>query len=157
MLGEHLIKTWSSSQQAYALSSAEAELYAMVEAVGRGRQLVHLAQEVGFVGISSTIQLFTDSSAAKSFASRRGVGKMRDLWIQKEVSEGRVKLEKIRGDQNPADLMTKILGRGDIERRLTTMNLRMIGDIGDNCVSVVGRNTCSKRGRAWKVFPKHGA
>ena len=43
MFGEHLIKTWSLSQQAYALSSAEAQFYAMVEAVGRGGQLAHLA------------------------------------------------------------------------------------------------------------------
>ena len=42
MLGGHCIKTWSATQGAYALSSAEAELYGMVEAVtrakGEGRQ-----------------------------------------------------------------------------------------------------------------------
>eukprot|EP00973_Karenia_brevis_P049836 6920619-Karenia_brevis.AAC.1 len=32
MFGEHCIKTWSAGQGAYALSSAEAELYGMVEA-----------------------------------------------------------------------------------------------------------------------------
>ena len=33
MLGKHCIKTWCASQGALALSSAEAEFYAMVEAV----------------------------------------------------------------------------------------------------------------------------
>merc|ERR1712046_163593 len=33
MLGNHCIKTWSASQGPYALSSAEAEFYAMIEAV----------------------------------------------------------------------------------------------------------------------------
>eukprot|EP00973_Karenia_brevis_P039493 5451436-Karenia_brevis.AAC.1 len=32
MLGEHCIKTWSAGRGAFALSSAEAELYGMVEA-----------------------------------------------------------------------------------------------------------------------------
>ena len=44
MIGAHLIKSWSVSQGAYALSSAEAELYAMVEAVTRvkGLSLIHI-------------------------------------------------------------------------------------------------------------------
>ena len=70
----------------------------------------------------------TDSSAAKSFVSRRGLGKMRhleirDLWLQKEVNDGRVKVSKVRGTENPADLMTKILGIKDINERLGAMNL----------------------------------
>eukprot|EP00973_Karenia_brevis_P054413 7560487-Karenia_brevis.AAC.1 len=48
MLGEHYIKTWSAGQGAYALSSAEAELYGMVEAVTRAKGLLSLAKEVGF-------------------------------------------------------------------------------------------------------------
>ena len=94
MVGDHLIKSWSVSQGAYALSSAEAELYAMVEAVTRVKGLMTLAYEVGFRGLSNVVHLGTDSSAAKSFVSRRGLGKMRhleirDLWLQKEVSEGK--------------------------------------------------------------------
>eukprot|EP00973_Karenia_brevis_P081477 11294647-Karenia_brevis.AAC.1 len=67
MIGGHTIKTWSSTQGAYALSSAEAELYAMVDAVTRAKGLVSLAQEVGFENLSNIVQLGTDSSAAKSF------------------------------------------------------------------------------------------
>jgi hypothetical protein len=46
MLGGHCIKTWSATQGAFALSSAEAELYAMVEAVTRAKGLMSLAQEL---------------------------------------------------------------------------------------------------------------
>ena len=67
MLGEHLIKSWSASQGAFALSSAEAELYGMVEAVTRAKGLYTLAWELGFRGLSNVIHLGTDSSAAKSF------------------------------------------------------------------------------------------
>ena len=41
-LGRHCLKTWSASQGAYALSSAEAELYAMIEGVTRAKGLANL-------------------------------------------------------------------------------------------------------------------
>ena len=130
MLGEHCIKTWSAAQGPFALSSAEAEFYAMIEAVTRAKGLLSLANELGFRGLSNVIHLGTDSSAAKSFVSRRGLGKMRhieirDLWLQKEVLEGKVLVSKILGTENPADLMTKLLSLKDIVSRLQRMNIRV--------------------------------
>ena len=68
----------------------------------------------------------TDSSAAKSFVSRRGLGKMRhleirDLCLRKEVNEGRVKVSKVKEIENHA--MTKILGIKDSNDRLAAINL----------------------------------
>ena len=54
MLGNHCLKTWSAVQGPYALSSAEAELYAMVEAVTRVKGLMTLAFEVGFRGLPTS-------------------------------------------------------------------------------------------------------
>ena len=48
---------------------------------------------------------------------------IRDLWLQKEVSEGRIKVFKVRGEDNPADLMTKYLSVKDIVTRLDRMNI----------------------------------
>ena len=129
-MGGHCIKTWSCTQGAFALSSAEAEFYAMIEAVVRSKGLKSLAYELGFRNISNVIVLGTDSSAAKSFVCRRGLGKMRhieirDLWLQKEVREGRLKVVKVMGRENPADLMTKILNVGEIEERLRGLNITM--------------------------------
>ena len=81
--------------------------------------------------MSNVVRLGTDSSAAKSFVSRRGLGKMRhleirDLWLQKEVNEGKVEVSKLRGDSNPADLMTKVLGVREIEVRLRDLSIRVI-------------------------------
>ena len=130
-MGGHCIKTWSCTQGAYALSSAEAEFYAMIEAVVRSKGLKSLAQELGFRKVSNVVWLGTDSSAAKSFVCRRGLGKMRhieirDLWLQKEAREGRLKMVKVRGNENPADLMTKILSVEEIRERLWYMNLKMV-------------------------------
>ena len=57
MLGNHCIKTWISTQGAYALSSAEAELYSMVEGVTRAKGLLTLAGELGFNKLTNVIYL----------------------------------------------------------------------------------------------------
>ena len=86
-------------------------------------------RQIGFV-ITDLIQLFTDSSAANSFVSRRVLGKMkhleiRDLWLQREVGLGKVIVHKVDGPRNPADLMTKFLKRWEIELRLKLMGIRV--------------------------------
>ena len=127
-MGEHCIKTGCATQGAIALSSAEAEFYGMIEAVTRAKGLISLAKELGFEELVNLVHVKTDSEAAKSFVCRRGLGKMkhleiRDLWLQKEVRDGKVEVSKVRGDNNPADLMTKILCTRDIVERLNMMNL----------------------------------
>ena len=86
-------------------------------------------REVGFV-VAERIQLYIGSSAAKSFVSRRGLGKMkhleiRDLWLQRDVGLGSVVVSKNEGPRNPADLMTKYLKRWEIELRLRLMGIRV--------------------------------
>ena len=104
----------------------------MVEAALRAKGLGTLATEVGWGQLSSVVRVSIDSSAAKSFVSRRGLGRMRhlevkDLWLQQEVIRGEVVVQKVRGTETPADLMTKILSREDICSRLGGLCLR-VGD-----------------------------
>ena len=45
-----------------------------------------------------------DSEAAESFVGRRGLGRMRhievrDLWLQEEVRNGKVKVEMVKGTE----------------------------------------------------------
>ena len=102
----------------------------MVEAVTRAKGLLTLAKELGWGELSLVVHLGTDSNAAKSFVNRRGLGKMRhleirDLWLQKEIREGRVLVHKVLGTENPADLMTKILTVKEIDDRLRRMSIYM--------------------------------
>jgi hypothetical protein len=127
LLGEHCIKTWSSTQAPIALSSAEAEYYSMVEGAARAVGIRSMLAELG-IGIQGPIQLHSDSSAARSFASRRGVGKMRHLetrylWLQAEVAGQRVQLRRVAGEANPADLLTKYLSTRDVFRHLREMSV----------------------------------
>ena len=113
-----------------ALSSAEAEFYAMVDCVIKAKWVGTIAREMGLGEVDKVLVLGTDSSAAKSFVSRRGLGRMRhievrDLWLQIEVAAGRVKVVKVKGDENPADLMTKFLKVEEIRERLERMGIRV--------------------------------
>ena len=68
-----------------------------------------------------------DSSAALGVAQRRGNGKLRHvrvgiLWIQEKVEEEEIKFHKVKGDENPADLLTKHLSRAKIDGYMTRLN-----------------------------------
>ena len=98
-LGRHAIMSWSTTQTSIALSSAESEYYALITGVTRALGLRSCAAELG---LKVHVRAWTDSSAAKSFASRRGLGKMRHietrcLWLQEVVSRKLVTLLKIHG------------------------------------------------------------
>jgi len=115
MLGEHAIKTWSSTQSSVSLSSGEAEFYGVIKGAGMGLGFQSLLADLG---LRVPLRVWTDSSAAIGICSRQGLGKMRHidthlLWIQQAVRSRRVDLRKIAGDNNPADLYTKHLASRD--------------------------------------------
>ena len=119
MLGSHLIKSWSSTQKNITLSSGEAEL---VAAVRMGTELIGITQLAEDWGMSLTGKIYVDSSAAIGVAQRRGNGKLRhvrvgDLWIQEKVEDGELQMQKVWGEENPADAMTKNVG-GEKPRNL---------------------------------------
>ena len=120
-IGEHFIKGWSSTQSGIALSSAEAELVAMTKAIAETMGISNMVKDLGRItkGI-----VYADSSAALAVADRKGSGKLRHinirmLWIQEQERKKTVETRKIKGELNPADLMTKYLSgaRGDDLRR----------------------------------------
>jgi hypothetical protein len=130
LVGSHCLRTWSSTQAPVALSSAEAEYYAMVDATTRAVGIRAMLLELGVL-CRGPIELFSDSSAARGFTARKGLGKMRHLevrhlWLQAEVSSHRVVLRRVAGEANPADLMTKYLGVRDVLKHLNFMNLQWI-------------------------------
>ena len=69
--GSHLIESWSSNQQIIALSSVEAELYAMIKGAAQVLGLVSMRQDFGE---SMKGHVKTDSSAALAISQRVGLG-----------------------------------------------------------------------------------
>ena len=129
MLGQHCLRTWSSTQPVHALSVAEAEYYALVEGSTRCLGLQTMLKELGVE--AGVVVISTDSSSAKSFASRRGLGRMRhievkELWLQEAVRRGRIQPKKVDGAVNPADLFIKYLTNVDIDKHLNSLNCRRV-------------------------------
>ena len=131
-LGSHCLKSWSITQGAPALSSCEAEYYAIVEGATRALGMQTAAQELGVEVSDMAIESTTDSSGAKSFASRRGTGRIRHievkwLWLQQAVAEGRFRMRKIDGKKNPADVCTKYLSLREAKEKLVMVNIGLEG------------------------------
>ena len=134
MNGTHLILAKGNLQSTIALSSCEAEFYAAVKALAFGLFLREILRDWGFIG--TDLELFTDSSSAKSFMERRGLGKNRHvqtkyLWIQERLSLGDFQLKKVSTHVNLGDLMTKPLGGAAMRGHLRRMNLRTDGQKSD--------------------------
>jgi hypothetical protein len=118
--GTHCIKTWSKTQAVIAKSSAESELYGVVrgacEALGTKTLCEDLGETVG-------IRLELDATAAKGILDRTGLAKVRHidvncLWLQEQCAKNIVPLNKIPGEHNSADPMTKHLTLLIIKRHL---------------------------------------
>ena len=111
MRGSHCLRTYSVTQKFVTLSSGEAELMALVKATSEAIGMTQLAQGWGLSMIGSVL---VDSSAALAVTARKGNGKLRHvrighLWVQELAERDEVRFAKVRGTENPADLLTKHL------------------------------------------------
>jgi hypothetical protein len=123
MLGNVWIRSWSKDQAVFARSSAEADLYAANLAGTQSLGLKTMMEEVGW---KVDIKLMVDASATIGVLHRRGLGKIRHLevealWMQQVIYDGKIKLAKIRGEDNYSDLGTKPLKRNAISEFMCWM------------------------------------
>ena len=121
-----LLKGWSNRQGSVALSSGEAEYYAVVKTVGEMLGLKAVAKDLNW---EFKIIVYVDSVAAKGIASRVGIGKVRHLevrflWLQEVVQHRDVQIRKVLGTQNPADVMTKPTSFAEAVRLLKPVGVR---------------------------------
>jgi len=128
MHGRHLVTAKCNLQSVTSLSSCEAEFYAAVKALAHALFIRSVLVDWGLEG--STIDLLTDSSSAKCFIERRGLGKNRHiqtkwLWIQERMAAQDFILKKVGTDKSLADLMTKALSGSVIRKHLASMNVRL--------------------------------
>ena len=108
MFGRHLLSHWSSTQQSIALSSAEAELNAIVKGFSESLGVKNMFQEME---VNLKVGVHTDSSAANGIVHRTGCGKVKhleakQLWVQEYVEKKIVKVSKVAREWNPSDVLT---------------------------------------------------
>ena len=125
MSGRHLLHHWSSTQATVALSSAEAELNALVKAIS---ETLGIKNMMKFAGVELTAEVFTDSSAAKGIVHRTGCGKVKhleakQLWVQEAVEVKEIKVSQVPREHNPSDALTHHWSATDGYRHLESLGL----------------------------------
>ena len=122
MMGKHPIKHWASQQGVVALSSGEAEYYAIVKAVSQSIGIRSLLKDMK-QDARIKIKVKTDASAAVGISMRSGLGKLRhmdtsQLWVQEKVRSGEVEVIKIATWENLADTLTKYVSKDAIGKHM---------------------------------------
>ena len=113
-----MIKAWSKTQNSISLSSAEAELIAMVKL---STELIGLMSLACDLSCRLHGRVWADSSAALAIVKRSGADKLRHinislLWVQEQQKLKKLVYEKVPGQANPADLFTKGVGREKLQQ-----------------------------------------
>ena len=125
MIGNCLIKHWSKTQSTISLSSGEAELHGIAQGCSQGLGLQSLLRDAGW---HLPLHVHTDATAAIGIARRKGLGKIRhldvtDLWIQDKIRSGAIRLSKVPGSENMADVLTKYVERKIMDAAINRMGL----------------------------------
>ena len=128
-IGDHVIKTYSRQQKVVALSSAEAELYAMVAASAESLAVISYSRDLGR---ELGGEIYTDSAAALGISQRAGIGKVRHLrtqglWVQEVRVSGRLKYRKVLGTMNPSDVLTKHVPGPLLQKHIESMGMECPG------------------------------
>ena len=121
-IGWHTIRAWSTTQATVAMSSAEAELYALTKGAANTLGFIELLKDLG-QEVDATVH--TDASATLGIVQRQGLGKLhvrvQYLWVQDRVRDGDFCVRKVPGKQNPADMMTKHLPLAEVLDHLSNL------------------------------------
>ena len=108
---------FSRRQAVQSLSSGESELYGATTTVAEMKGIRALLL---FLNYQVIYRVHVDSSVCKSIIVRDGLGKIkhldvRALWLQAERRTEGLRVLKVPGERNPADLGTKALPRARFE------------------------------------------
>ena len=134
--GCHLVKMWCETQTG-ALSSAEAELYALVRGSAETMGPISMYKDLG---TPMNGLVLGDVSAALAIVARRGLGKLRHLdtnylWIQEKAAKGDLDFKRVAGVDNGADLFTKTLSWNEIQSHSHKLRSQFVqNEISVNCV-----------------------
>eukprot|EP00971_Amphidinium_carterae_P292147 5799547-Amphidinium_carterae.1 len=133
--GSSTIRCQSNWQSTVSLSSGESEFYAIVKGMAQALYCAALAADLGISlqaeisgRLANSLEIYSDSSAARSFAQRLGLGRQkhvdtRFLWVQERASRGEVLIKRVGTAVNEADALTKPLAGTLLRKHLAAMGL----------------------------------
>jgi hypothetical protein len=123
---------WRSAKQcSTATSAAEAEVYALFEAVKAANLYWWRADQFG-MQLPRPMTIWVDNRQAESLANNTclnsklgGVFDMRDSRIKEIRDKGAVEIKWVRRDYNPADILTHCMPSGSFNRMVRAINSQL--------------------------------
>ena len=108
-----------------ALSSAEAELYGIIKTSSETLGIMSILIDWN---MSYKADIMADASAALGIIGRTGLGKLRHidtsyLWLQQESIKRKLRMNKVKGTENPADMNTKGLSGEEITKYVKNIGM----------------------------------
>ena len=114
------VRHWSVTQATVSLSSAESEAKAITKGCIEALYVKHLLEHQ--TARTFKIEVWTDSSSAKAIIQRLGPGRrakhleVQTMWVQQLSKLGLISMNKLGTLENVADMMTKHVPRGVLDK-----------------------------------------
>ena len=120
------LKAYTRKQKIIARISAEAELYAAALGASESKGIVSLLRDLGY---EKKPVLAIDAKATEHILHRQGIGKLKHidvayLWIQDEVRSHRLRVCRVRSEDNVADQGTKPLSKAVIAKHCLALAVK---------------------------------
>ena len=124
-------------------------MYAIVKTASESLGMLSILQDWN---IPMTVELMADASAALGIIGRTGLGKLRHidtsyLWLQQESIKNKLKMNKVPGTKNPADMNTKGLSGDEIAKYVDMLNMRYKegrADLAPEVNNLIKREKCKR-------------
>ena len=118
------MKAYTRKQKVIAKSSAETELYAAALGASEAKGVQSMMRVLGFA-VKPVLNI--DAKAREHFLDRQGIGKLKHtdvayLWVQDEIRSQRLRLHRVRSEENVTDLGTKPLSKAVIEKNCASLS-----------------------------------
>ena len=122
MLGGHTLKAYTQKRKVIAKSSAEAELYAGALGASEAKGVQIMMRDLG-CAVKPVLNI--DAKATEHIHHRPGIGKMKHIdvahmWLRDEIRSQTLRVQRVRSEENVADLGTKPLSKAVIAKHCLT-------------------------------------
>ena len=107
-----MVKTTCNLQCAIGFKVSEARYFALCHGAPHG---LALKANLRDLGLTLDLEVKSDSSSARSFANRRGLGRLRHvqtryLWLQKRIAHKQLKVERVATKSDLSHILAKCCG-----------------------------------------------
>ena len=131
--GSHVVRTTSTTQATLKLSSGESEYNGIVKGASHALGMRSVLEDLG-QNSNYSLDIGTDSTAARGMCNRKGIGKVRHLgrrllWVQQRHANGDLGISKVKGTENEPDILTKHVSQAECEAAMQRMNLEFRGSL----------------------------